>query len=367
MKIGFVSADWGHNSDGSYEIGGCQYVRLRLPGDQLASQAGWDVVYGTDLAVHKRSGEIVPRLPDGSFDDGCDVIVLQRWMHQDAEATIRAARKNGQVVLNDIDDLFLQLPPSNAAFHATDPRTKPESNRRHYLRAIRASSGLIVSTPYLAQRYRSAGVRGPIFTIRNCVDLQRDWWDASERDNAEQLIVGWVGSTSHRGNDLEQLQGSLGKFLDEVDGLFYHGGWNPDAGARPAGQLAGVDPTRCITRPPIPVLQNTQLYRGFDISLVPLNRIPFNQAKSALKGMESACAGIPFIASSSLEYQWFGSGVVVDNIAEEWLRALRRLADVGERQRLRAQQRAVIEQHDIRLHWGKWQEAIVAVAGSVKV
>lgn len=366
MRIGFITADWGTNDDGSYEIGGCQYVRLRLPGDQLAAH-GWDVVYGTDLAVHRRSGEIVPQLADGSLSDGCDVIVLQRWMHGDAEATIKAARKAGQVVINDIDDLFLELPPSNAAFRATDPRLRPEANRRHYLRAIRASSALFVSTPYLAQRYRSAGFRREIFTLRNCVDLERGWWDAAERDTADQLVVGWVGSTSHRGGDLEQLRGSLQPFLEEVDGLFYHGGWNPNSESRPASELAGVDPARCIVRPPMPVLHNTKLYRDFDISLVPLSKIPFNQAKSALKGMESACSGIPFIATSTLEYQWFDTGIVVDNVANDWLAALRRLADVDERRAVRETQRRRVAELDIRLRWHEWKDAIAESVAFVKV
>lgn len=359
MKIGFITADWGGSPDGGYDIGGCQYVRLRLPGEQLVAH-GWDVVYGTDLAVHKRTGEMVPRLPDGSLADGCDVIVLQRWMHSDAEATIKNGRRCGQVVINDIDDLFLELPPSNAAFQATDPRLRPDVNRRHYLRAIRASSALFVSTPYLAERYRKAGFRRDIFTLRNCVDLTRDWWDASERDGTDQLVVGWVGSTSHRGGDLEQLQGSLQPFLEEVDGLFYHGGWNPESESRPAWELAGVDPARCITRPPLPVLQNIGLYRDFDISLVPLSRIPFNQAKSALKGMESACAGIPFVATSTSEYKWFDTGIVVDNVPNDWLAAFRRLADVGERQRLRALQYKRVAELDIVRHWQEWRDAIAA-------
>lgn len=367
MKIGFVTADWGQNDDGSHEIGGCQYVRLRLPGEALAQHAGWDVVYGTDLAVHKASGEMVPVLPDGSLSGGCDVIVLQRWMHKDAEATIKAAQRYGQVILNDIDDLFLELPPSNAAFRSTDPRARPDTNRRHYLRAIRASSGLIVSTPYLAKRYRSAGFTRKIWTLRNCVDTKRDWWDASERDNADQLVVGWVGSTSHRGGDLEQLRGSLQPFLEEVDGLFYHGGYNENSESLPAWKLAGVDPARCITRPPMPVMYNTGLYRDFDISVVPLSKIPFNQAKSALKGMESACAGIPFVATATLEYQWFNAGIVVDNVANDWLRAFRSLADVEQRRKLRAEQSQKVQRLDISLHWESWRDAIAESVDFAKV
>jgi spore maturation protein CgeB len=44
------------------------------------------------------------------------------------------------------------------------------------------------------------------------------------------------------------------------------------------------------------------LFRKFDIGIVPLSNIPFNHAKSTIKGLEYAAAGIPFVSSYSPEY-----------------------------------------------------------------
>jgi glycosyltransferase involved in cell wall biosynthesis len=49
---------------------------------------------------------------------------------------------------------------------------------------------------------------------------------------------------------------------------------------------------------------------GMNIGLVPLNRVPFSEAKSNLKGLEYAAKGIPFIATPTQEYRiLYESGV----------------------------------------------------------
>jgi hypothetical protein len=45
------------------------------------------------------------------------------------------------------------------------------------------------------------------------------------------------------------------------------------------------------------------MLNGIHVGLVPLTRGPFNEAKSYLKGLEYAAAGIPFIATPTEEYQ----------------------------------------------------------------
>jgi hypothetical protein len=52
-----------------------------------------------------------------------------------------------------------------------------------------------------------------------------------------------------------------------------------------------------------PILSYPQLFRYFDIGIVPLSDVPFNHAKSFIKGLEYAAAGVPFVSSYSPEYQ----------------------------------------------------------------
>jgi len=72
-----------------------------------------------------------------------------------------------------------------------------------------------------------------------------------------------------------------------------------------------------------------QMFRKIDIGLVPLNNVPFNHAKSTIKGLEYTAAGIPFISSWSPEYEFLesqGVGRVARN-EEEWTKHLNELLD----------------------------------------
>ena len=91
------------------------------------------------LGVHS-SGELVCRLDEAHYEHGFDVVVLQRWMNQDAPEIIRRARSLGQVVVNDVDDWFFGLPTSNDAFNITHPRNNARENVNHYRKVLAAST-----------------------------------------------------------------------------------------------------------------------------------------------------------------------------------------------------------------------------------
>ena len=59
-----------------------------------------------------------------------------------------------------------------------------------------------------------------------------------------------------------------------------------------------------------------------DIGIVPLSNIPFNHAKSFIKGLEYAAAGVPFISSYSPEYQYLADNGIgrIANTQDEWMR-----------------------------------------------
>jgi glycosyltransferase involved in cell wall biosynthesis len=98
-----------------------------------------------------------------------------------------------------------------------------------------------------------------------------------------------------------------------------------------------------------------------DIGIVPLEISPFNQAKSALKGLEYAALGIPFIASPTREYErleLYGVGKTAKTPAE-WRKHLQRMIDrTSETERIANENRAKIrEEHTYRVNAPQWIEA----------
>lgn len=354
MRIAYITADWGRDATGAPRIpGGASWARFHVPARQLM-RAGHHVVFGTHVAA-RPDGRLV-----GFNDNGTplmmdpDVVVLQRWMHQDAPDAIREARAQGQVVLQDVDDWFWGLDPRNNAYAATDPRRHPTSNRDHYRRAVEASTAVTVSTEFLAKRIRER-FGTTTHLLRNAVDLMM--WERSEvRDTAGGLVVGWTGSLSHRSGDLETLDGVLGPWLAENGGTFVHHGTSPyDRGETAAARLGVPEELAGPTRPLVPPEEFPSNVAGFDIGIVPLSNQAFNHAKSWIKGLEYAAAGIPFIAQRTREYEALGAGILAST-PEEWRDALDALSIPARRHEEQQRGFAAARAQGIAQRWTEWEE-----------
>jgi glycosyltransferase involved in cell wall biosynthesis len=97
------------------------------------------------------------------------------------------------------------------------------------------------------------------------------------------------------------------------------------------------------------------------VGLVPLNRIPFSEAKSNLKGLEYAAAGIPFIATPTEEYRILAEAGVgrLASTPDEWRDHARELLDVDVRREEADRQRRIVqEQFDISTKGSEWDTAI---------
>jgi hypothetical protein len=101
---------------------------------------------------------------------------------------------------------------------------------------------------------------------------------------------------------------------------FHHSG-HTENGAPRANRQLGIPDGISKTSPLTPIGSYPQLFKPIDIGIIPLNDIPFNHAKSFIKGLEYAAAGIPFVSSYSPEYQLLadsGIGRVARN-SDEWI------------------------------------------------
>lgn len=348
MKIGLVSGDWVHPSrteDGQEKWGGSGWVRLA----QYIELTPFEWVTGTLVWDHDC---FVIRTADETFQY-VPVIYMHRLMHTGLVDHIHKARANGQIIINDIDDWYWGLDPSNNAFMATHPKFNKVENIQNYRSILAASDLVTVSTPYLASRLD--WVRCPKTVIKNTVDVGRF---TPRVHGPGTPILGWVGSTAHRSKDLETLTGVLQTLYRSGEVSLHHSGHldiHPSFADR-----VGLPASAVST---LPLTEHTRYPEilAFDIGIVPLNHVPFNQAKSDIKGLEYAAAGIPFVARSIDAYQELYLSLGVGRLASkpaDWLKHIRALEDHRRRSDEAEKNRELIWQRDIHLGAASMTELI---------
>ena len=164
-----------------------------------------------------------------------------------------------------------------------------------------------------------------MYLVRNGIDIDR-WVRRTDRA-FNRPTIGWVGATPWRSRDLETLSSWIGPFIKRNNLLFHHSGHTINSPL--ARDQLKIDKQRCTSSPLSPIREYPKLFSKIDIGIVPLNDLPFNHAKSYIKGLEYAAAGVPFVSSYSPEYEYLanaGVGRVAHN-AEEWQYHLKELID----------------------------------------
>lgn len=351
MPVAFITNDFTNLGNGTEVPGGCAYYRCSLP--MLAS--GQQGMLGRP-SFHERHGFGIRETKDRAVF-GFDTVVLKLVMFRWTPKQVEIAQSLGQRVLVDVDDAYDFLPEVNAAWEQTHPERNKVMNRDHYQRVIDAADTLVVSTPFLADHH--AGHRD-VRVIRNGV--YPDMFPVKHQ--AAKPVIGWVGAIPYRGGDLETMDWLPG-FLDEHDLWFHHSG---DDGVSRIEDAIPLNSDRLTVAAQQPISEYPSLFQWFDIGLVPLSDIPFNHAKSCIKGLEYAAAGIPFVAAATPEYEYLASTGVgrVARTGDEWVGHLTELLDVRVRRREAAENRRLVRQlHSIQAREPEWQ-ALFSVPGSLQ-
>lgn len=305
------------------EPNGCAWYRCYLPMKEL-EQAGWDTGIGFPGWNPDHGFGLL--VPDNRAIHGWDVIVLKLIMLESVASKIHEAKKMGQKIAVDIDDWFEGLSKSNLAHKMTDPEMNPRNNRDHYMYIIENADAIITSTPFLYDFYKNEKGYEHVYMVRNGIDIPR--WQ-QRKDHSRWLPqFGWVGATPWRSNDLEQLSPWFGTFLEKNHLSFHHSGAIKNA--KEAKDQLGIPKSIKTSKQPMEKISNyPSMFRKIDVGLVPLNDVGFNHAKSSIKGLEYAAAGVPFIASWSPEYKLLeqqGVGRVARN-EREWIGHAEELLD----------------------------------------
>lgn len=353
MLLGIASGDWlspQKNPQGVERWGGAGWVRIGqyVPLLTVPAAVGTLVWNKTHFSIQEANGEM--------FDP--DVVVMQRLMHDGIAENIPGAQAYGQKIINDIDDWFWGLSTSNQAFHVNHPKNKPTENIYTYKTSLHRSDLVTVSTPYLADRLSSMGIKN-IQIIKNTVDVAR--FTPKEHTDSNVPQVGWVGSTNHRSGDLETMRGILTPMARAGKITLYHGGHMKDAPS--FASKIGASISEVTTAPLCPHDEYPNLLT-MDIGIVPLSNTPFNQAKSDIKGLEYAAAGVPFVAQNLDSYialhDNLGIGRIAKNAAK-WIKNLEELRDPVVRAEEGARIREAVKQRDISLGLVEFLDAINSV------
>ena len=292
--IGFLTTDWSWGTE-PLQMNGCAWYRCKLPGDQL-SKRGWKAAVGMPSWNDKYGFGMLAE--NNASIHGWDIVVFKLIMSKDALMNMEKARELNQKIVVDVDDWFVGLDKANRAYEVTDPKKNPDNNREIYEKIIMEAFAVICSTKFLYDYYSK--IRDNVFLVRNGIDLDR-WRIRVQSRQHKKLKVGWVGATPWRSNDLEQLARFLPDFVKSNNLLFHHSGHTINAPK--ANELLGIPDELTTLTPLVPILSYPGLFLPIDIGIVPLNNVDFNSAKSYIKGLEYAAAGVPFIASPSPEYE----------------------------------------------------------------
>lgn len=320
--VSFLTYDWTFGVQ-PLQPNGCAWYRCYLPMKEL-SKNGWESGIGIPGFNPEHGFGIL--IPEQRAIHGWEVVVLKLIMLERVVDQVRLARELGQKIVVDIDDHMEGLEESNLAYKTTSPDANPNNNRDHYVAIMDQADALITSTPFLYDWYKNKYPNKPIFLIRNGIDIDR--WKIRNDHKGRLPTFGWVGATPWRSGDLEILKPYFGEFLKTRHLKFHHAGSIKNAPK--AYTQAGISKEISTEEPMKTMLGVPELYsKKIDVGIVPLRDVPFNHAKSYLKGLEYAAAGVPFIATGLPEYQILADGGVgrVANTPQEWIGHMEDLLD----------------------------------------
>lgn len=311
---------------------GCGHYRMLYPMAALQAE-GYDVA--------ERGKKLSP------CEEG--VVVLQRPTSQAvATETIPKLQAKGYAVVVELDDDLSVLHPRHTAFKRVHPQFTPTDNFRWLQEACLRADLVTCSTPALAAKYAP---HGRVAVLPNYIPAALIASTPAEVEG--RRVFGWPGLCATHPHDLDVARRAVGRIV---------GDWSFLAiGDEETLQVLGV---RGTVAEWTPMAEYVPGLRRLDLGIVPLRRSEFNEAKSWLKGLELAAAGVPFVASPTEPYRALnnlGAGLLADT-EKDWVKQLRALSQDAELRRevaekgLQAAAALTYEQHATSW-WEAWLQA----------
>lgn len=288
----------------------CPQIRFLRPFHHL--QGDWTLTWGVrELADGGWSADL-----EGEADA---YVVARLFPGPDSRAVVEALFAKGKPVIYETDDLLIDLPADN-------PHAHEYAANVPFIEAVaRRAAAVVVSTPGLAARM--AGFNANIHVLPNLVDYAL--FQRSPPDNGRQINIGVVG-TSARTGDFGLIDPALRAICQEY-------------GKRVRVKFVGAMPESWRGHPNAESIPFTADYGGYaarmkgldlDIGLAPLADNPFNACKSPIKWLEFSALGMAGVYSAVPAYlgviEQGKTGLLVDNVTEKWINAIKLLIDYPE-------------------------------------
>lgn len=330
------------------DSGGCGFYRMRAPAAEL-------VKLGVDVTVEEGVDAEAIRHPDGMVDvkevkTDADLIVVQRPLDNSIHSLVKQAQRQGIAVVVEIDDDLSMVHTSNVAHSAMNGRT---SGHQWVQKSADIADHVTISTPQLTKYAR----HGRSSILRNCVP-ESIFGTVGQKSEILWPRLGWTGTVQTHPTDLLVTKGSVATILEQNDLPFMVVGDGESVQAH-----LGMKRDQPVYNTGWVPLNEFYTHLAFfiDIGIVPLEISPFNQAKSALKGLEYAALGIPFVASPTREYirlEAHGIGKTAKTPGE-WRKHLQRMIDrPAETERIANEARDRIKaEHTYSVNAPQWLEA----------
>jgi hypothetical protein len=337
---------------------GCAFYRMIYPGLSVAevTPADWTVEFcETWKGVTYVTDGPLEGMPVGvnkADIEGLDAVVLQRPLRKFNVEMIDILQTNGVAVIVDVDDDFKHVDRRHMAWRRCQPKYSPQANWAWLEYACSVADMVTVTTPALAERY---GSHGRVAVLPNKVP--KPMLGTVPGEDRDGRTVGWGGFVGTHPGDLQVTQGQVGLACQDVDARFMCVG----SGEMVKKNLQLPDDVEYEVTGAQDFGDYPFKIAELDVGIVPLASTRFNEAKSALKGLEYAAIGVPFVASPTSDYlrvQEDGLGLIAST-RKEWRRTVKQLLTDDELrlEMSKAGQEVVREKHLFEDHGWRWAEA----------
>lgn len=287
---------------------------------------------------------------DGLLD--YDVVVLQQPAGAAWLRGIRRLQAAGVTVLFEIDDYVQAIRKMRDHDFAG---TFGKDAVRAFEMTMRAADGLVVSTEWLARRYRSFNPN--VWVCRNGLDMRRY---ALTRPARAEVNIGWAGGTGHREAVRPWLAPVAAVMREHAATRFVTVGQPFARELEPAFGAA-----RTLAVPFSPLDTYPAAMTLFDVALAPAGKGNFFRGKSDLRWLESSALGVPLIADPDvypeIEHGVTGFHATTPDEVREHLGAL--VADPALRARVGEAARSYVREHrSVQAMAPQWAGAIAEAA-----